>query len=129
MTGGRVVVLGAAGRNFAAGMSGGIAYVLDEAGDFARRCNQDMVLLERLDPEEEWLVRGMVQRHARHTGSERARWLLADWPAQARHFAARRCRATTSVSCKRWSGRRWPVLAGRGRDVGLRGQQGRRGAG
>ncbi len=86
MTGGRVVILGPAGRNFAAGMSGGIAYVFDAAGDFAGRCNQDMVLLERLDPEEEWLVRGMVQRHARHTGSERARWLLADWPAQARHF-------------------------------------------
>ena len=49
MTGGRVVVLGPTGRNFAAGMSGGIAYVLDEAGDFAARCNPQMVGLEKLD--------------------------------------------------------------------------------
>ena len=49
MTGGRVVVLGATGRNFAAGMSGGIAYVLDETGDFATRCNQQMVGLGKLD--------------------------------------------------------------------------------
>ena len=49
MTGGRVVVLGRTGRNFAAGMSGGIAYVLDAAGTFARRCNHEMVELEPLD--------------------------------------------------------------------------------
>ena len=53
MTGGRVVVLGATGRNFAAGMSGGIAYVLDDAGDFARRCNTAMVDLEPLDDAED----------------------------------------------------------------------------
>ena len=57
MTGGRVVVLGPTGRNFAAGMSGGVAYVLDEAGDFYRRCNREMVVLEPLEEEEE-MVRG-----------------------------------------------------------------------
>jgi glutamate synthase (ferredoxin) len=80
MTGGRVVVLGSAGRNFAAGMSGGIAYVLDEAGDFHRRCNPQMVLLERLeDPEEIEEVRQMIERHARHTRSQRAFQVLALW--------------------------------------------------
>ena len=49
MTGGRVVILGGTGRNFAAGMSGGVAYVLDEAGDFYKHCNIEMVLLERVD--------------------------------------------------------------------------------
>src|SRR5579885_763801 len=73
MTGGRVVVLGPAGRNFGAGMSGGIAYVLDEAGDFPSRVNVQMVGVERLeDPEEVARVRGMIERHRDLTGSERA---------------------------------------------------------
>jgi len=80
MTGGRVVVLGPAGRNFAAGMSGGIAYVLDEAGDFPTRCNKQMVALEKLDdPEEAEIVRQMVKRHAEYTRSERAAKILAAW--------------------------------------------------
>jgi glutamate synthase (ferredoxin) len=80
MTGGRVVVLGPAGRNFAAGMSGGIAYVLDETGDFATRCNKQMVGLERLeDSAEIEEICGMVQRHAEYTRSERAAKLLAKW--------------------------------------------------
>lgn len=80
MTGGRVVVLGPTGRNFAAGMSGGIAYVLDEKGDFPRRCNLAMVGLERLEEEEEIEeVRAMIQRHAEYTGSERAMHILAHW--------------------------------------------------
>jgi glutamate synthase (ferredoxin) len=87
MTGGRVVVLGATGRNFAAGMSGGIAYVLDEAGDFARRCNPEMVKLFPLDdPEEVEEVRGMVRRHAEHTKSERAWKVLALWEAMVPKF-------------------------------------------
>ena len=71
MTGGRVVVLGPTGRNFAAGMSGGVAYVLDdEARSFARRCNKEMVSLGKLeDPEEVALVHGLVSRHAQLTGS------------------------------------------------------------
>lgn len=80
MTGGRVVVLGSTGRNFAAGMSGGIAYVLDEAGDFHRHCNQEMVQLERLeDVEEITEVEGMIRHHAEYTNSERARFILARW--------------------------------------------------
>ena len=80
MTGGRVVVLGKTGRNFAAGMSGGTAYVLDESGDFATRCNLDMVGLEKLtDPDEREAVWKLVQRHQSYTRSERAAKILGDW--------------------------------------------------
>ncbi|MFQ5989354.1 MAG: glutamate synthase large subunit, partial [Candidatus Methylomirabilales bacterium] len=80
MTGGRVVVLGPTGRNFAAGMSGGVAYVLDEAGDFHRHCNQEMVHLERLEDEQEVKeVETMIGRHVAYTNSERARFVLAQW--------------------------------------------------
>jgi glutamate synthase (ferredoxin) len=80
MTGGRVVILGPTGRNFAAGMSGGIAYVLDEEGTFPRRCNLEMVKLFKLeDPEEIELVYGMIRKHAEYTHSERARKVLVLW--------------------------------------------------
>ena len=80
MTGGRVVVLGQTGRNFAAGMSGGIAYVFDEKGDFDQHCNQDMVTLRTLaDPAEIAAVKAMIQRHAEFTGSAPASRLLAAW--------------------------------------------------
>jgi glutamate synthase (ferredoxin) len=80
MTGGRAVILGPTGRNFAAGMSGGVAYVLDEAGDFPRRCNQQMVALEKLeDADEIESVWKMIQRHQTYTKSERATKILADW--------------------------------------------------
>jgi glutamate synthase (ferredoxin) len=80
MTGGRVVVLGKTGRNFAAGMSGGIAYVLDQEGDFAARCNRAMVDLERLtDPAEGVEIKAMVQRHADLTGSALAWRVLLRW--------------------------------------------------
>jgi glutamate synthase (NADPH/NADH) large chain len=106
MTGGTVVVLGTAGRNFAAGMSGGIAYVLDEEGDFTQRCNLAMVELEPI-PEEEHAasadggnvelethgkvkidhvagnddatLKSIIQRHLLYTGSERARRVLENW--------------------------------------------------
>jgi len=82
MTGGRVVVLGETGRNFAAGMSGGIAYILDEAGDFAsKRCNKAMVGLEKLeDPAEIEEIRELIERHVQYTGSECGKAVLADWP-------------------------------------------------
>ncbi|MCL5099075.1 MAG: glutamate synthase large subunit [Candidatus Omnitrophica bacterium] len=87
MTGGRVVVLGMTGRNFAAGMSGGIAYVLDEAGDFARRCNRQMVVLEQFeDQAEEDEVRQMIQRHAENTKSQRAWLILTRWDELAPKF-------------------------------------------
>jgi glutamate synthase (NADPH/NADH) large chain len=102
MTGGTVVVLGQTGRNFAAGMSGGVAYVLDEAGGFEKRCNLSMVALEPVPEEEaasetgeveshgkvdvrhlgradDELLRSLIEKHAQFTGSERARHLLANW--------------------------------------------------
>jgi glutamate synthase (ferredoxin) len=80
MTGGRVVILGRTGRNFAAGMSGGVAYVLDEEGDFERRCNKGMVDLEPLEaPEDLELVRDLIRKHADYTQSTRARKVLANW--------------------------------------------------
>jgi glutamate synthase (ferredoxin) len=81
MTGGRVVVLGRTGRNFAAGMSGGVAYILDEEGDFATRCNQQMVGLEKLeDPDEIEIVWKMIQRHQTYTESTLAARVLSAWP-------------------------------------------------
>jgi len=87
MTGGRVVVLGPTGRNFAAGMSGGVAYVFDEAGRFAQNVNTQMVGLAKLDdPEEIALVRAMIERHVAWTQSARARALLAQWEATVARF-------------------------------------------
>jgi glutamate synthase (NADPH/NADH) large chain len=87
MTGGRVVVLGSTGRNFAAGMSGGIAYVLDEAGDFPPHCNMEMVKLYKLeDPDEIEMVRGMIRRHADYTKSDRAWKVLALWDEMVPKF-------------------------------------------
>jgi glutamate synthase (ferredoxin) len=89
MTGGRVVVLGSTGRNFAAGMSGGIAYVLDEAGDFKSRCNtqMQMVTLDPLDdPAEMEEVRLMIDRHAKYTRSQRAFKILALWETMVPKF-------------------------------------------
>jgi glutamate synthase (ferredoxin) len=79
MTGGVVVILGPTGRNFAAGMSGGIAYVLDERGDFDSRCNTELVALERLDDSDAVLVKSMIKKHADCTGSLRATMMLANW--------------------------------------------------
>ena len=87
MTGGNVVVLGPAGRNFGAGMSGGIAYVLDEVGDFGTRVNKQMVDIESLtDPDEVKKVRTMVERHRELTGSARAQYVLERWDAMVARF-------------------------------------------
>ena len=87
MTGGRVVVLGPAGRNFAAGMSGGVAYVLDEVGDFPPRCNPQMVGLEKLeDADEIEMVWKMIQRHQTYTKSARAAKVLAEWQQMVPKF-------------------------------------------
>jgi glutamate synthase domain-containing protein 3 len=87
MTGGRVVVLGTTGRNFAAGMSGGIAYVLDAAGAFGPRCNPEFVELESLDDEDDAaFVRDLIGRHVRHTGSALGARVLRDWTDTARQF-------------------------------------------
>jgi glutamate synthase (ferredoxin) len=79
MTGGIVVVLGPAGRNFAAGMSGGVAYLLDEKGDFATRCNLQMVAIEKLDAEDIATLKAMIENHAINTKSTRAATILKDW--------------------------------------------------
>jgi glutamate synthase domain-containing protein 3 len=79
MTGGRVVVLGRTGRNFAAGMSGGIAYVYDVDRRFEGRCNVELVELEQLTGEDVALVRDLISEHAARTGSIVARNVLASW--------------------------------------------------
>jgi glutamate synthase domain-containing protein 2/glutamate synthase domain-containing protein 3 len=80
MTGGRVIVIGRTGRNFAAGMSGGVAYVLDVDGTFERRCNREMVDLESMiDPDDQNFVQVTIMKHVTFTGSYYAERLLADW--------------------------------------------------
>jgi len=79
MTGGRVVIIGGTGRNFAAGMSGGIAYVLDETSDFNIRCNQDMVDLDPMDNEDMETVKSLLTKHLQYTQSTVAKRILANW--------------------------------------------------
>jgi glutamate synthase domain-containing protein 3 len=80
MTGGRVAVLGPTGRNFAAGMSGGIAYVLDEDETFRRRCNPDMVDLDRIKlKRDRETLRDLIEAHVEYTDSARGREILEDW--------------------------------------------------
>jgi len=88
MTKGLVVVLGKAGRNFAAGMSGGIAYVLDEKGDFAeKRCNLAGVDLEPvMEKADIDVLRSLIDKHFEHTGSPRAKWILENWSAMLPKF-------------------------------------------
>jgi len=103
MTKGTVVVLGGTGRNFAAGMSGGIAYVYDVNGDFASRCNTAMVALEpvltaqeqterveapewHLGEADEALLRDLIEKHFRYTGSFRAKEILHDWANKRTRF-------------------------------------------
>jgi glutamate synthase (NADPH/NADH) large chain len=112
MTGGTVVALGLTGRNFAAGMSGGVAYVYDEDGLFAKRCNTSMATLEPVlssaeqeakMPKSEWhapvnvkeggerltdevILKNLIERHFKHTGSERAKAILADWEKSRARF-------------------------------------------
>jgi len=109
MTGGMVVVLGQTGRNFAAGMSGGVAYVLDEDGGFAKRCNLSMVQLEAVPEEvaasetgevdthgrvhfnhlnkaDEAVLRGKIEKHLRYTGSARAKQILDNWSSYLPKF-------------------------------------------
>jgi glutamate synthase (NADPH) large chain len=87
MTGGRVLVLGGTGRNFAAGMSGGVAYVLDANGEFRARCNTAMVGLEALDQDEDIeIVKDLLNRHVKYTGSTVAKKVLSNWHAMQPKF-------------------------------------------
>ena len=86
MTGGRVAVLGKTGRNFAAGMSGGIAYVYDEDGTFASLCNKEMVDLKPLHRNSIPELRSMLEKHFTYTGSTVARQLLDNWDDAFKKF-------------------------------------------
>jgi glutamate synthase (NADPH/NADH) large chain len=86
MTGGRVVILGKTGRNFAAGMSGGIAFVFDPEYNLERLVNKDMVELESMEEEALAEVRAMLEKHFRYTGSDPAEWILENWNDAARLF-------------------------------------------
>jgi glutamate synthase (NADPH/NADH) large chain len=86
MTGGRVVVLGPTGRNFAAGMSGGIAYVYDSDNRFASRCNTELVDLDPVADTDEEELRALIAEHAQRTGSLVARNILARWEFARERF-------------------------------------------
>ena len=87
MTGGLVLVLGKAGRNFAAGMSGGLAYVLDEEQLLDTTCNLDMVELESVwKQEDKEMLRRLIEQHMKWTGSARAKHILQAWPDMVGRF-------------------------------------------
>jgi glutamate synthase domain-containing protein 3 len=87
MTGGRVVVLGGTGRNFGAGMSGGVAYVYNEGGDFESRCNKELVLLESVEDERDLAeLKTMIENHLKYTGSSKAKQVLDNWDAEVKNF-------------------------------------------
>lgn len=86
MTGGRVLILGKTGRNFAAGMSGGIAYVYDEDEKFKLRCNTDMVILEKPGDEDKNIIKTLLSNHHRYTGSSLAKHFLDNFKSEIRHF-------------------------------------------
>ncbi len=86
MTGGKVVILGPTGRNFAAGMSGGIAYVYDLKGDFNSLCNMETVDLDPLEEPDEKDLQGLLKKHLDYTKSAVAAFILKDWETQSKHF-------------------------------------------
>ncbi|RPD47962.1 glutamate synthase large subunit [Hymenobacter sediminis] len=86
MTGGRALILGRTGRNFAAGMSGGIAWVYDADGSFPANCNPEMVELDPLDADDEAQIQHLLRQHTELTGSQLAAFLLSNWPEEAGKF-------------------------------------------
>jgi glutamate synthase (NADPH/NADH) large chain len=86
MTGGTVVILGETGRNFAAGMSGGVAYVWDVNKTFAKNCNMEMVLLEEMDGDDEQLLKNMITEHQQYTTSQVAAHVLSYWSSAIKNF-------------------------------------------
>jgi glutamate synthase domain-containing protein 3 len=87
MTGGRVVVLGKTGRNFGAGMSGGVAYVWDKDGDFERMCNTETFELESLDAADDISeLRTLITNHQKYTGSTVAEHILNNWKSELTRF-------------------------------------------
>lgn len=87
MTGGKVVIIGKTGRNFAAGMSGGVAYILDETGDFATHCNTEMVGLETLEDASEIAeLKQLIVKHQQFTNSKKAQKVLDNWEENISKF-------------------------------------------
>jgi glutamate synthase domain-containing protein 3 len=86
MTGGRVVVLGKTGRNFAAGMSGGIAYVYDQDGTFKNRCNMDMIELEEVKEEDKGTIYNLLHNHFKYTKSSRAKRIIDNMHEELKKF-------------------------------------------
>jgi glutamate synthase (NADPH/NADH) large chain len=86
MTGGNAVILGDTGRNFAAGMSGGIAYIYDTKGDFATKCNMEMVDLDPLDEEDAIVLNDLITKHYAYTASSIAKFVLGDFDNQLKNF-------------------------------------------
>jgi glutamate synthase (NADPH/NADH) large chain len=86
MTGGRVVILGATGQNFAAGMSGGIAYIYNIKGDFAGQCNKEMVDLDPVLDEDRNELYQLMSNHYTYTNSSVAKFVLDDFDNQLQHF-------------------------------------------
>lgn len=86
MTGGIAVILGATGRNFAAGMSGGIAYVYDKYNTFHLHCNMEMVDFDAMEYEDVETLRKLIENHLQYTGSEVARAILDDWSESLNRF-------------------------------------------
>jgi glutamate synthase (NADPH/NADH) large chain len=86
MTGGTVVILGETGRNFAAGMSGGVAYVFDGNKSFPKNCNMEMVLLDTLEEEDEHLLKNLIKNHLQFTGSDLAEKILNQWSTSFPQF-------------------------------------------
>jgi len=87
MTGGRAVILGPTGRNFAAGMSGGVAYVYDPDDKFLVNCNLETVALEKMEAAEDIAeLKELIHKHQNHTGSDTARQILTDWETKVKSF-------------------------------------------
>lgn len=87
MTGGRVAILGKTGRNFGAGMSGGIAYVYNYGGDFESRCNKELILIEKMTNDKDIAeLKNMIENHIKYTGSERGKYLLDNFDAEVKNF-------------------------------------------
>jgi glutamate synthase (NADPH/NADH) large chain len=86
MTGGVVIVLGDTGRNFGAGMSGGVAYIWNKSGDFDKKLNTEMVDLEAISEEDETILRNFIENHLEYTQSERAKFILENWDTVITQF-------------------------------------------
>ena len=104
MTGGTVVILGATGRNFAAGMSGGIAYIYDLQGNFTEKCNLEMVDLDPLDQDDEKVLQLLLEEHFNCTNSAVAKFILSDFENQKPRFVKVFPRDYKSVLAKQKAG-------------------------